>query len=54
MSLRTTTETRPYVHYGDVPDAERQRVRRALETYCTQDTIGMTWILDELQRLVAG
>ena len=42
------------VHFGDVSKSERQRVRRALETYCTQDTIGMAWILDELKRLVAG
>jgi hypothetical protein len=26
------------VHFTDVPDAERQRVRRALEEYCGQDT----------------
>jgi hypothetical protein len=26
------------VHFTDVPDAERQRVRRQLEEYCGQDT----------------
>jgi hypothetical protein len=41
------------VNYGDVPEDERQQVRRALEEYCGLDTKGMVWILDELRRLVA-
>jgi len=40
------------VHFGDVPEAERQRVRRALEAYCGQDTFGMIWIVEALQGLV--
>ena len=32
------------VHFTDVPDAERQRVRRELEEYGGQDTEGMIWI----------
>ena len=41
------------VHFTDVPDAERQRVRRELEEYCGQDTEGMIWIVEALRRLVA-
>ena len=36
------------VTFADVSEAERKRVRQALETYCGQDTEGMIWILDEL------
>ena len=39
------------VHFGDVPEAERQRVREQLERYCGQDTEGMIWIVDALQNL---
>ena len=39
------------VTFGDVPEAERQKVRRALEQYCGQDTEGMVWIVDELRKL---
>jgi hypothetical protein len=39
------------VHFTDVPDAERQRVRRQLEEYCGQDTEGMVWIVDALRQL---
>jgi hypothetical protein len=42
------------VTFGDVPKAERQRVRRQLEQYCGRDTEGMVWILDELRKLVGG
>ena len=42
------------VHFGDVPAAERQRVRQHLEVYCARDTEGMVWIVDELRKLVAG
>lgn len=38
--------------YPDVSEAERQRVRRALEIYCGQDTAGMAWIVEELRKLV--
>jgi hypothetical protein len=36
------------VTFGDVPDEERQRVRRQLECYCTRDTEGMIWIVEAL------
>jgi len=38
------------VHFTDVPDAERQRVRRELELYCGQDTAGMIWIIKALEK----
>jgi Domain of unknown function(DUF2779) len=37
------------VTFGDVNESERRRVRQALEMYCSQDTEGMVWILDELR-----
>jgi hypothetical protein len=39
------------VHFGDVPEAERQKVREQLERYCGQDTEGMIWIVDALRKL---
>jgi hypothetical protein len=39
------------VTFMDVPDAERQRVRRQLEEYCGLDTNGMIWIVDALRKL---
>lgn len=39
------------VHVGDVPEAERQPVRRQLEEYCGLDTLGMIWIVDRLRKL---
>jgi hypothetical protein len=42
------------VTYGDVPEAERQRVRRQLEAYCGQDTEGMHWIVEALEKLCRG
>lgn len=33
---------------------ERQRIRQQLEAYCTRDTAGMVWIVDELRKLVNG
>jgi hypothetical protein len=39
------------VHFGDVPEAERQRVRKALNEYCAKDTMGMVDIVDALGRL---
>ncbi|MCL4789521.1 MAG: DUF2779 domain-containing protein [Verrucomicrobia bacterium] len=39
------------VHFGDVPEAERRKVRGQLERYCGQDTEGMIWIVDALGRL---
>lgn len=39
------------VHFGDVLEAERQKVRGQLERYCGQDTEGMVWIVDALQRV---
>ena len=38
------------VTFTDVSEAERRRVRRALDKYCGQDTEGMIWILDALKR----
>ena len=42
------------VTYGDVDEEERQRVRRQLEEYCGQDTLGMIWILEALQGIVVA
>jgi hypothetical protein len=39
------------VHFGDVPEAERQRVREQLERYCGQDTEGMAWIEEGLRNI---
>jgi hypothetical protein len=39
------------VHFGDVPEAEREKVRGQLERYCGQDTEGMIWITDALRKL---
>jgi hypothetical protein len=39
------------VNFGDVPAAERQRVRRQLEDYCGRDTEGMVWLVEALRRL---
>ena len=38
------------VHFTDVPDAERQKVRRELEQFCGQDTQGMIWIVEALEK----
>ena len=40
------------VHFGDVAEDERRKVRNQLERYCGQDTEGMIWIVDALHRLV--
>lgn len=40
------------VHFGNVPEAERRKVREQLECYCGQDTEGMVWIIDALRRLI--
>ena len=37
------------VTFGDVSEAERKRVRKALELYCGQDTEGMVWVLDAIK-----
>ena len=39
------------VHFGDVPETERRKVREQLERYCGQDAEGMTWIVDALRKL---
>lgn len=39
------------VTFGDVPDEERQRVRRQLEEYCGRDTEGMARIVEALHKL---
>jgi len=41
------------VTFGDVPAAERRRVRQALEEYCGLDTLGMVQIVDKLKKLTA-
>lgn len=41
------------VTFEDVPEAERQKVRRQLERYCGLDTEGMVWILERLQKIAA-
>ena len=38
------------VHFTDVPDAERQRIRQELEDYCGQDPEGTIWIIDTLRK----
>ena len=40
------------VTFGDVLEAERQRVRHQLEEYCCRDTEGMVWMVEALSRLV--
>lgn len=37
---------------GDVDETERQRVRRALEKYCSRDTESLLWLIIALQKLV--
>ena len=41
------------VTFGDVPAAERRRVRKALEEYCALDTFGMVQIVERLKELIA-
>jgi hypothetical protein len=41
------------VAFGDAPEAERQRVRQALNDYCALDTLGMVEIVDALRRLTS-
>lgn len=41
------------VTHGQVTAAERRRVRRDLEEYCSLDTLGMVQIVDRLKRLTA-
>jgi len=38
------------IHFGDVSEAERQKVRRQLERYCGQDTEGMIWTVDAMRK----
>lgn len=39
------------VHFGDVPEDERRKVREQLERYCGQDTAGMLWLIEVLRKL---
>ncbi len=41
------------VTFGDVTDAERRRVRQALEEYCGLDTLGMLQIVNQLKSLTS-
>jgi hypothetical protein len=40
------------VTFGEAADKERQEVRRQLEKYCCQDTLGMVAILEELRKVI--
>jgi hypothetical protein len=42
------------VTFGDVPEAERRKVRGQLARYCGQDTEGMIWIVEALERLCSS
>jgi len=39
------------VHLGEVPEAERQKVRQSLNQYCALDTLGMVDITEALRTL---
>jgi len=41
------------VTFGEVEPGERKRVRSAREEYCALDTLGMFWILQDLERLAS-
>jgi hypothetical protein len=41
------------VTFGDVDEAERNKVRKNLEEYCGLDTEGMIWIVDELTKIIS-
>jgi hypothetical protein len=40
------------VHFGEVSQDERRKVREQLERYCGQDTEGMLWVVDALRALL--
>ena len=42
------------ITFGEVPEAERRKVRKQLEAYCGQDTEGMIWIVEAVKQLCAG
>ena len=42
------------VHFSNVPEAERRKVREQLMRYCGQDTEGMVWIVEALRKLGLG
>ena len=37
---------------GNVPDKEKEKIRKNLEKYCGLDTEGMVWIVDELKKRI--
>ena len=37
--------------FGDMPEAERNKIREDLEKYCGRDTEGMIWIVDKLKEI---
>jgi hypothetical protein len=41
------------ITFGDMPEAEKQKIRKNLEEYCGLDTEGMVWIVDELRKIVS-
>ena len=42
------------VQFGHVREAERQMVRSQIGQYCGQDTEGMAWIVEAVERLFAS
>lgn len=38
-------------NYGEVPEADREKIMKDLEKYCGRDTEGMIWIVDILKEL---
>jgi len=38
--------------YGDMPEAEREKIMSDLEEYCGRDTEGMIWIVEKLRKLI--
>lgn len=42
------------VTFGDVDEKERRKVRDNLEKYCELDTMGMVYVLQQLNSIVAG
>ena len=49
------TASNEYVRVTFQPceENDRRKVRKLLEEYCEQDTLGMIWIIDELQNLAS-
>jgi len=39
------------IAFSDIPKSEKEKLRKALETYCGLDTEGMVWIIERLRDL---